>query len=108
MKAASMAAFTLMPEVFSMCQIIRILVFFCACALTFDAHAGEPEPVRIGLVRAASAGPLLVTVAAGHFKAEGLEPQLSFLESDAAVSAAVAAGKLDVGLTSVSPAFYGF
>jgi len=64
--------------------------------------------VRIGVVREASAAPLLVAVAAGYFRSEGLDPKLVFFESDAAISAAVASGKVDFGLAALSPPFYSF
>ena len=73
-----------------------------------SAAAEELQPTRIALTREPSAAPLFVAVAAGYFKTEGLDPQLAFLESDAAVSGTVAAGKADFGLVSLSAAFYGF
>ena len=75
-----------------------------ASAATLGAAAAEP--VRIGLVREASAGPLYIAVAAGYFQAEGLEPHLEFLQTQASVSAAVAAARVDIGLSSLSPGFY--
>ena len=70
--------------------------------------AEELQTTRIALTREATAGALFVAVAAGYFKTEGLDPQLAFLESDATVSGAVAAGRDDIGLVSLSAAFYGF
>jgi NitT/TauT family transport system substrate-binding protein len=70
------------------------------------AAASEPEPARVGLTGDASAGPLYVAIAAGYFKSEGLDPQVAFLKSDAAVSAAVASRKIDIGMASLSAPFY--
>ena len=72
------------------------------------AHAEELQPTRIALTREASSAPLFVAGTAGYFKTERLDPQLAFLESDAAVSEAVAADKADIGLVSLSAAIYGF
>jgi len=88
--------------------LARLLVALCASALAVGASAAELEPVRIGLVREASAGPLYIAVAAGYFQAEGLDPQVKFFETDSSVSAAVASGRLDIGMASLSAPFYGY
>jgi NitT/TauT family transport system substrate-binding protein len=84
--------------------VIGLLIVLCGSL----SAAEELQPIRIALTREASAAPMFVTVAAGYFNPEGLDPQLAFLESDAAVSAAVASGTADIGLASLSPAFYGY
>ncbi|HEX4584972.1 MAG TPA: ABC transporter substrate-binding protein [Burkholderiaceae bacterium] len=86
--------------------MIRILVALWAAASAIEAAGGQLQPIRIGLVREASAGPLYIAVAAGYFRAEGLDPQVSFLQTDASVSAAVASGRVDIGLSSLSAPFY--
>jgi hypothetical protein len=63
-------------------------------------------PVRIGLVRTANAGPLHVAIEAGFFAEAGLEPKLEYLASDAAVSAAVEQGRVDIGFAALSAPFY--
>jgi len=68
--------------------------------------AEDPATVRIGLMREASAAPLLVAVDAGYFRSEGLSPQLAFFDNDESVSAAVASGKVDIGMAALSAAFY--
>jgi NitT/TauT family transport system substrate-binding protein len=70
------------------------------------AAAGEAVPLRVALVRAPSAAPLYIAMAAGYFRAEGLDPRISFLGSEASVSAAVASGSADIGLSSLSARFY--
>jgi NitT/TauT family transport system substrate-binding protein len=84
--------------------ICPLLLLYCS-ALS-PAIAADPAPVRIALTRQASTAPLLIAVDAGYFKTEGLDPQLTFFDSDAAVSAAVASGKVDLGLAALSAAFY--
>ena len=86
--------------------MFRFLVALCATAIATEAFAGPGEPVRIGLVREASAGPLYIAVAAGYFQAEGLEPQVEFLPTHALVAAAVASSKIDFGFSELSARFY--
>src|SRR5215472_16415560 len=86
----------------------RLATVLWGAALVAAFGAAAAEPVRIGLVRDASAGPLYIAIAAGHFKAEGLEPHLEFLENPASVSAAVASGRVDIGLSSLSASFYSY
>src|ERR1700722_2614152 len=85
-------------------ELCLLLLLGC-CGLS-HAIGAEPAPVRIGLTREASAAPLLVAIAAGYFRPEGLNPQLAFLDNDASVSAAVASGKVDIGMAALSAAFY--
>src|SRR5262249_55727160 len=88
--------------------------FLCSLILLFDsspihgAAGGQLEPARIGLTREASAAPLFVAIAAGYFTAEGLDPQVTFVKTDAAVSAAVASGKVDIGMGGLSAPFYNY
>jgi len=73
-----------------------------------SAAAGQLESVRIGLTREASAAPLFVAIAAGYFTAEGLAPQAIFVKTDFAVPEAVASGKADIGMASLSASFYNY
>lgn len=79
---------------------------FCCPGLCHAIVVGEPAPVRIGLTREASAAPLMIAIDAGYFKTAGLNPQLTFFDSDASVSVAVASGKVDIGMAALSAAFY--
>jgi NitT/TauT family transport system substrate-binding protein len=63
-------------------------------------------PVRIGLTREASIAPLLIAIDGGFFQSVGLDPHLAFFDSDSAVSAAVASGKVDIGMAALSATFY--
>ena len=89
-------------------RVSRLAAALSGAALAAAIGAAAAEPLRVGLVREASAGPLYIAVAAGYFKAEGLEPHLEFLENPASVSAAVASGKVDIGLSSLSAGFYSY
>jgi ABC-type nitrate/sulfonate/bicarbonate transport system substrate-binding protein len=89
-------------------EVIRFLILLWGSGLVPGAAAGELESVRIGLTREASAAPLFVAIAAGYFKAEGLDPQVTFLKTDPSVSAAVASGKVDIGMASLSAPFYSY
>jgi NitT/TauT family transport system substrate-binding protein len=87
---------------------LRLLATLWAAVSALGVAASAAEPVRIALVREASAAPLYIAVAAGYFQAEGLEPRLDFLPNPASVSAAVASGKADVGFSALSAPFYGY
>ena len=89
-------------------EVIRFLILLWGSGLVPGAAAGELESVRIGLTREASAAPLLVAIAAGYIKAEGLDPQVTFLKADPSVSAAVASSKVDIGMASLSAPFYSY
>jgi NitT/TauT family transport system substrate-binding protein len=70
--------------------------------------AAVAEPVRIGLARTASSGPIYIAISSGYFASEGLEPQLTFFPSDALVTAALVSGKLDFGASSLDAEFFVF
>ncbi|MBV8506536.1 MAG: ABC transporter substrate-binding protein, partial [Alphaproteobacteria bacterium] len=88
-------------------QVLLLLVLLCGAGLP-SAAADELEPARIGLTREASAAPLFVAIAAGYFKAEGLDLHVSFLKTDSSVSEAVTLGAVDIGMTSLSAPFYSY
>src|SRR5579859_5872048 len=86
--------------------IIGWLVVLASFLSAGAAGAAELQRVRIGLTREAAVAPLLIALASGAFRDQALDPQLTFLANDRAVTAAVAAGKADIGLAGVSAAFY--
>jgi NitT/TauT family transport system substrate-binding protein len=88
-------------------EFIRSVVILFCSGLQLAA-AGDLEPARIGLTREASVAPVLIAVGAGYFKAEGLDPQVTFFPSDTSVSAAVASGKVDIGMAGLSAVFYSY
>ena len=90
-------------------EVLRLLlVALCGCGLALGAAAGEQDPVRIALTREATAAPFYVAVAAGFFRAEGLDPEVTFAKTDPAVYTVVASGKADIGMASLSAAFYSY
>ena len=88
--------------------MLRVLVLLCGYGLALAAAASEQESVRIALTREASAAPLFVAVSSGYFKAEGLDPRVTFLNAGPSVYAAVASGNADIGLVSLSAPFYSY
>jgi ABC-type nitrate/sulfonate/bicarbonate transport system substrate-binding protein len=84
----------------------RLIGGLAGFAIAAAAAAAGPDAVRIGVTRDAASAPLFIAASAGFFKAAGLDPQLQFLPSDAAVRAAVAAGKLDIGVSALDARFY--
>src|ERR1700683_4062607 len=83
-------------------EFIRVLLLLCCGGLPLAAVAGELQPVRIGLTRDASIAPVLIAIDAGYFELAGLDPKLMPLDSDASVTAAVAADKADIGMAALS------
>jgi NitT/TauT family transport system substrate-binding protein len=83
-----------------------LVLFFCCSGLCQASAADEPALVRIGLSREASIAPLLIAIDAGFFKSAGLNPQLVFFDRDSSVTAAVASGKVDIGMAALSATFY--
>jgi NitT/TauT family transport system substrate-binding protein len=86
--------------------ISALLVSLVLCCSGTAAIAGELEAVRIGLTRDASTAAVLIAIDAGYFKIAGLEPKLVVLPNDAAVSAAAASGRVDIGMAALSAAFF--
>lgn len=92
---------------------IGIKLVFCLILLfgfppIYGAAAGQLERARIGLTRETSAAPLFVAIATGYFKDEGLDLQVTFVKTDSAVPAAVASGRVDIGMASLSAPFYNY
>jgi NitT/TauT family transport system substrate-binding protein len=87
-------------------ELIRVLLFLCYSGLPLAAIAGDLVPVRIGSTRDASMVPTLIAMDAGYFEHAGLDPKLMPLQGDAAVSAAVASGEVDIGMAALSAPFF--
>jgi NitT/TauT family transport system substrate-binding protein len=87
-------------------RALLALLVVCCSGLASAAAAGELSSVRIGITRDASTAAVLIALDAGYFKPEGLGPELVLLASDTAVSAAVASGKVDIGMAALSAAFF--
>jgi NitT/TauT family transport system substrate-binding protein len=71
------------------------------------AAAGR-QPVPIGLVHSAGSASLYIGVANGYFTDEGLDAQLNFFSADAPVQKAVAEGKLDFGVATLTASFFDY
>ena len=92
-------------------ETVRLLclLLLLNCSVPCPASgADESTRVRIALTREAGAAPLLIAIDAGFFASAHLNPQLSFFDTDASVSAAVAAGKAEIGMAALSATFYQF
>jgi NitT/TauT family transport system substrate-binding protein len=83
-----------------------LLVLLCCSAGVLAAEAPEKLPVRVGLTRETANAPFLVALDAGDFQAGGLAPEVRFFKTDALVSLAVASGKVDIGMASLSAPFF--
>jgi NitT/TauT family transport system substrate-binding protein len=86
--------------------VLGLFVALCLVTGAGPAAAADLLPVRIGLARTAASGALYIAVANGYFRDEGLDAQLKFLDSDALVPAAAAAGRVDIGVTGLDASFY--
>lgn len=87
---------------------MAVLMAAIVAAWSLRAAAAELLPIRVGLVSTAESGPLYIAAANGYFREEGLDAQLKFLDSDAAVRSAVAAGEVDVGAAELSASFFAY
>jgi NitT/TauT family transport system substrate-binding protein len=66
------------------------------------AGAAAAEDITLGALRLPSHSPTYIALERGYFAEEGLEVDLSFFESSAAMAVGVAGGDLDYGVTSIS------
>lgn len=75
-------------------------------AAAWTSAASADTTIRLGVSKIANVAPAAIAIAKGYFKAEGLEPKLTFFESQAPVSVAVASGDLDFGDAAQTAALY--
>lgn len=66
------------------------------------ASAAAAQEITLGALRLTSHSPTYIALERGYFADEGLEVDLSFFESSAAMAVGVAGGDLDYGVTSIS------
>lgn len=64
--------------------------------------AAAAEDITLGALRLTSHSPTYIALERGYFADEGLDVELSFFESSAAMAVGVAGGDLDYGVTSIS------
>ncbi|WP_417720801.1 ABC transporter substrate-binding protein [Salipiger sp.] len=80
-----------------------VLATGLAAALTGTAFgAASAEEITLGALRLTSHSPTYIALERGYFADEGLEVELSFFESSAAMAVGVAGGDLDYGVTSIT------
>ncbi len=72
------------------------------------AAAADPQPVSIGLLHTAASASLYIGVTNGYFTDEGLDAQLKFFGTDVLVQRAVAEGKLDFGVVTLTAPFFDY
>lgn len=75
-----------------------------ACVLA--AHLAAAETVKVGVIKTAGAGPLLIAQERGYFAAEGLTVELLYFDASQPVAVANVSGDVDIGATPPTAAFY--
>lgn len=75
---------------------------FAAIAASAFATGAAAENITLGALRLTSHSPTYIALERGYFADEGLEVDLSFFESSAAMAVGVAGGDLDYGITSIT------
>lgn len=73
-----------------------------AIAAAAFAGAVAAQDITLGALRLTSHSPTYIALERGYFADEGLEVELSFFESSAAMAVGVAGGDLDYGVTSIT------
>jgi NitT/TauT family transport system substrate-binding protein len=84
---------------------MRSLAFLLALVL-FAGGPARAEPIKIGILKVGSSGPVFLADGEGYFAAEGLAPELVYFDSGQAVAVAVVAGAVDVGMTGLTGGLY--
>ena len=77
-----------------------------AALLVLAAGAARAEPLKIGAIKTAGAGPLFIAIDKGYFAAEGFDPQMVFFDAAPPVAVAVVSGAIDFGVTGISAGFF--
>ena len=88
--------------------LAALLVTLCTLEVSMGGTAAGRQPVPIGLVHSAASASLYIGVANGYFTDEGLYAQLNFFNADAPVQKAVAEGKLDFGVATLTASFFDY
>ena len=89
-------------------SVFLLLALICTVAFAVAAAAPSMQPVSIGLLHSAASASLYIGLANGYFPEEGLDAKLRFFDADALVEKAVAEGKLDFGMSSLTGSFFDF
>src|SRR6516164_2030504 len=88
--------------------IVMLALAICSLGVSIGGAAADRQPVRIGLLHTAASASLYIGISDGYFADEGLDPQLAFFNTDAAVQKAAAEGKLDFGMTTLTASFFDY
>ncbi len=84
-------------------QMTALAGALVASAWSYGASA---ESVTLGVSRLPSCAPIAVAIAKGYFAAEGIEPQLSFFDSQQPIAVGVTSGDLEFGVAAQTAALY--
>lgn len=84
-------------------RILPALLLAVAAAL--PAHAGDPQPLRIGWVQAMANAPALIAEEKGYFREEGLNVELKGFGDGPVIQQAVAGGEIDVAYIGAPPVY---
>src|SRR6185437_9586255 len=71
-----------------------------------NVPAAQAEPVKIGVLRIISAGPVFIALDKGFFAAEGLDPKLVIFDNAVPMAMGATAGDIDFGVSALSGALY--
>lgn len=77
-------------------------LLLAATMLGATASLAQAQDITLGALRLTSHSPTYIALERGYFEDEGLDVELSFFESSAAMAVGVAGGDLDYGVTSIS------
>jgi NitT/TauT family transport system substrate-binding protein len=89
-----------------MIAIIRRIAAAAVLGAALAVPVQAAEPLKIGVLKLASSGPVFIAVEEGYFKSEGLDPSLVFFDAAQPVAVAVVSGDIDVGVTGLTAGFY--
>jgi NitT/TauT family transport system substrate-binding protein len=88
--------------------VAALLIAVGTLGLSMTGAAADLPAVAIGLAHSAASASLYIGVANRYFADEGLDAQLKFFNSDLLVQRAVAEGKLDFGVASLTASFFDY
>jgi NitT/TauT family transport system substrate-binding protein len=77
-----------------------------AAFTALPSPAAAADDIRIGVLKVATAGPMIIAQDRGYFAKEGLNAELVVMESPTLVAQGVMSGDLDFGLAAVSAGFF--
>ena len=79
-----------------------LALLLAGTALSASASFAKADDITLGALRLTSHSPTYIALERGYFADEGLDVELSFFESSAAMAVGVAGGDLDYGVTSIT------